>query len=277
MNANSDDPRLGQEACIPLAGGNASAAVVRIGDTVRRSPGSRHSGVARLLDHLAALDFDAAPKHLGRDASGREVLSFLRGQTRQPATFWNDLAAAEAAAQLLRRFHDASASLPHSAEHDWAYVWPDRTAHEVICHNDPSPFNIVFAEGMPRGLIDFDLAGPGPRLYDLGFLAYWVTPLDFSAPDMSAAAIDDLRSGSPRLHAICDAYDITNRGAFPSMVAIALDRLASPEMAARTMGDAAARRLESHGHFAHWRQSAIGFADHQDQLTRNLMSRVTSP
>ena len=277
MNDNPDDPPLGPEAGIPLAGGNASATVVRVGDTVRRTPGSRHSGVPRLLDHLAASDFDASPHHLGRDASGREVLSFLRGDTRQPATFWDDLAAAEAAARLLRRFHDASASLPHGADTDWASVWPYENAHEVICHNDPSPFNIVFAEGMPSGLIDFDLAGPGPRLYDLGFLAYWSTPLEFSAPDMSAAATDDLRAGSPRLHAICDAYDIANRGALPSMVAIALDRLASPDVAARTMGDEAARRLERHGHFAHWRQSAIGFADHQDQLTRNLMSRVTTP
>ena len=111
VNDNPDDPPLGPEAGIPLAGGNASATVVRVGDTVRRTPGSRHSGVPRLLDHLAASDFDASPHHLGRDAYGREVLSFLHGDTRQPATFWEDLAAAEAAARLLRRFHDAAASL----------------------------------------------------------------------------------------------------------------------------------------------------------------------
>ena len=30
-----------------------------------------------------------------------------------------------------------------------------------------------------RHLIDFDLAGPGPRLRDIAYAAYWLTPLSF--------------------------------------------------------------------------------------------------
>ena len=61
------------------------------------------------------------------------------------------------AAQLIRRFHDATADTELTS------------GQEVVCHNDLSPCNFVFRSGKPVAMIDFDNAAPGTRLHDLGY------------------------------------------------------------------------------------------------------------
>ena len=64
---------------VPLSGGRLTAGVVRVGDTVRRPTGPHSPFVHRLLRHLDAVGFEAAPRLLGVDEQGREVLSFIDG------------------------------------------------------------------------------------------------------------------------------------------------------------------------------------------------------
>jgi hypothetical protein len=64
---------------IPLNGGNMNSGVVRVGDTVRRPAGPWTSAVHALLDHLHAAGFHGAPRPLGLDGHGREVLTFISG------------------------------------------------------------------------------------------------------------------------------------------------------------------------------------------------------
>jgi aminoglycoside phosphotransferase (APT) family kinase protein len=68
---------------------------------------------------------------------------------------------------------------------------------ELVSHRDYALGNVVFRDGLPVALIDFDLARPTTRLYDI------VNALWFWAP---------LRSGDPRdrLPALADA-DIPHR------------------------------------------------------------------
>jgi hypothetical protein len=73
-----------------LDGGNTGGAV-RAGDTVRRAAGPWTPAVHALLGHLAATAFAGAPRPLGFDEQGREVLDFLQGETtgsRKPWPAW---------------------------------------------------------------------------------------------------------------------------------------------------------------------------------------------
>jgi hypothetical protein len=72
---------------IPLAGGNVSDGVVRVGDTVRRPAGPWTPAVHALLAHLHEVGFHAAPRPLGLDERGREVLEFVPGATVWPDRF----------------------------------------------------------------------------------------------------------------------------------------------------------------------------------------------
>src|SRR5438094_344586 len=67
----------------PLAGGNLNSAVVRVGDTVRRTSGPWTPAVHALLKHLASVSYPA-PRPKGIDEQGREVLSFVPGVAIHP-------------------------------------------------------------------------------------------------------------------------------------------------------------------------------------------------
>ena len=47
----------------------------------------------------------------------------------------------------------------------------------VVSHNDPNLDNIVFRDGRAVALIDFDLAGPGSRVWDIACAARLWAPL----------------------------------------------------------------------------------------------------
>ena len=73
-----------------LEGGNIGGAV-RAGNTVRRAAGPWTPAVHALLAHLADKGFTGAPRPLGFDAQGREVLTFLEGEPvggRKPRPMW---------------------------------------------------------------------------------------------------------------------------------------------------------------------------------------------
>jgi hypothetical protein len=156
-----------------LHGGTTNAGLVtRVGDTVRR-PLRPTSGATRaLLDHLEGAGFEAAPRHLGVDELGREVLSFIPGQAAiEPYPEWalTDEALVSVA-QLLRRYHDAVASFDPSG-HGWPHPLPDRFNQGLVSHNDPNLDNIIFRNGRAVALIDFDLAAPGSVAWDLACTA----------------------------------------------------------------------------------------------------------
>ena len=71
----------------PLSGGNMSSGVVRSGDTVRRPAGPWTPAVHALLAHLHDVGFRGAPRPLGIDERGREVLPFIPGTPAWPAQF----------------------------------------------------------------------------------------------------------------------------------------------------------------------------------------------
>jgi hypothetical protein len=65
---------------IPLTGGDVTEGVVRVGDTVRRPVGPHSPLVHALLAYLESVGFEGAPRFLGIDGAGREVLSYIDGE-----------------------------------------------------------------------------------------------------------------------------------------------------------------------------------------------------
>lgn len=153
---------------IILSGGHVNS-VVRVGDTVRRNGGGDRSLQHALFAHLAARGFDAAPRFLGHDEQGREILTYLPGHVPVGEGEFSDRQLADAA-RLLRAYHDATA--------DFAPV--RASGGEVMCHNDWTPANTIMNDGAPTGMIDFDTARPGTRLWDLTY-SVW-TWLDLGEP-----------------------------------------------------------------------------------------------
>lgn len=249
---------------IPLKGGNVNLGVVRVGNTVRR-PAAR-AAVAGFLAHLEQRGFTAAPKYLGRDAKGRDVLSFLPGNTDFPDDLWTHDRALIAATVMLRAMHDASVGFDHSG--DWTFTHPGPC--QVICHNDFAPYNFVFNDGLPTGVIDFDLAGPGPRLRDLAYFAYWMVPLSFSGGDMTPASQADVARNHHRLRLICATYGTDDMAGLIAMTSGVLHHMRDQDACARMVGDAAAKRLKDGGHFAHWAGEAMAFDAHKDGILKCL-------
>lgn len=170
-----------------LAGGNVNR-VVRIGGTVRRATGHWSANIHALLQHLHSEGFSGAPRFLGIDDAGREILTFVPGEVAGdrypdlPQYMWSDDALV-ALAVLLRNYHDATRGFRLlAARGSWQLSYPDVQQHEVICHNDATLYNVVFRNGLPVALIDFDMAGPGPRLWDIAYAAYNAVPLATFSP-----------------------------------------------------------------------------------------------
>jgi phosphotransferase family enzyme len=162
-----------------LAGGLTNAGLVtRVGDTVRRPLRPTSSATHALLGHLERVGFDGAPKFLGIDERGREVVSFIDGEAAiAPRPDWALTEEALASvAELLRRYHDAAASFD-AAGHRWGRPVPPAFRGDIVSHNDPNLDNVVFSDGRAVALIDFDLAGPGSAVWDVGCAARMWAPL----------------------------------------------------------------------------------------------------
>jgi Phosphotransferase enzyme family len=174
---------------VPLSGGRITKGVVRVGSTVRRPPQPNSELVRALLAHLAALQLEIAPRYLGTDQKGREMFSYLAGDVPAELDASFSDATLVTAAQLIRRFHDATADTELTS------------GQEVVCHNDLSPCNFVFRSGKPVAMIDFDNAAPGTRLHDLGYAVFLWLNLGTDGPD----AAEQTR----RIAIFCDAYGTT--------------------------------------------------------------------
>ena len=151
--------------------------VLRIGRTVRRPVHKNTAVVQALLEHVEKTGFGGAPRALGVDQQRREVVSYINGTAGHYPLKPYVLSESTLirVGLLLRRFHDATVgfSLPKHL------VWqsPARGTREVVCHGDAGPYNIIFQNGAPVALIDFERAMPGPRVWDVAFVVYRFAPL----------------------------------------------------------------------------------------------------
>ena len=189
---------------VRLAGGDMNV-VVRVGDTVRRP--AEPAGVRALLQWYERVGFAGAPRFLGEDEQGREVLSYVGGEPAfAPVPSSDDVVAA--VGRLLRNAHDAQAGFVPPAEPGWLGV-PRSRSPEVIGHNDLYWTNVVFLAGRPVALIDWEMAAPVSRALEVALAAtYWAgIRID---EQLLAWGIPLDRRGE-RLRILCDAYGLDAR------------------------------------------------------------------
>jgi hypothetical protein len=173
---------------VPLAGGDMNL-VVRVGDTVRRPP--EPPEVVELLQWYERVGFDGAPRFLGYDEQGREMLSFVAGEPAfAPVPSSDDVVAR--IGRLLRRAHDAQEGFA--------------PAGLVVGHCDLFWTNVILRDGLPAALIDWELARPVTRTLEIAMAAtYWAgIRIDEQLVEWGIP----LERRGERLRILCDAYGL---------------------------------------------------------------------
>ncbi len=181
------EPQRESQEELPLSGGRLTPGIVRVGNTVRRPPKDNAAFVHDLLLFLENQGFLFAPRFLGMDSRGREILSYLEGET------WPDSGSSlpddvlEQAARAIRNYHDATAGSPLAQ------------GYEIVAHHELGSHNTIFQGGHLVGFIDWDDAAPGTRLRDLANAVYHYV-------DVSHWANQEASVQARRIHLMCVAY-----------------------------------------------------------------------
>lgn len=178
--------------------GGVINAVVRVGDTVRRPAPERARFVADLLLHLERCGWPGAPRFLGYDEDGQQILTYIDGHVAWQAAQSPDVWSRESlirVTSLVRQFHDLTAGTRLAGN------------EEVACHNDLSLANTVYRpedDGLrPFAFLDWDLAAPGKRIHDVARVCWQYVGL---GPGRISA------SGAGHLMGVvCDAYELDDR------------------------------------------------------------------
>jgi hypothetical protein len=133
--------------------------------------------VHALLAYLRATGFEGAPRPLGIDEDGREVLSFISGTVPWPDRF--GLLASQQrlarAARLIREFHDAVTGFAAAAGARWQVLIPAEGEPEIIAHHDLAPL-----ESGDRPAIGVHLlgsGGTGNAAVGRGLCRAWLRPV----------------------------------------------------------------------------------------------------
>ncbi|OES46000.1 phosphotransferase [Domibacillus iocasae] len=248
-----------------LTGGNVSN-VYRSGDTVRRDLKEDSPKIHKLLKHLENKGFNCSPKFLGIDEKGREILSFIEGEAgNYPLKGYmlsNDVL--KEIAKMLRLYHEAVSDFPLLDEFKPVDNTPQKA--EVLCHNDFAIYNIIFNCEKPVGIIDFDVAGPGPKIWDIAYTLYTCLPLSRFYPAETEQEVHYVPY-DPSLHAslikkrltlFFEAYGEEMPRNFLEIVLLRLEGLCKTITRKANEGDLAFQKMIDEGHSAHY-QNEIKF------------------
>ncbi|MFV2196361.1 phosphotransferase [Nocardiopsis sp. LOL_012] len=249
------DGEVGREADEEvLEGGNVAEAVVRVGDTVRKPWRRSSPGVHSLLAHLEEHGYEGAPRALGRDGRGRQVLAYAPGT---PADRMAPMTERELyrLGGLIRALHDLAAAYEPPGEPAWEVAVASRRA-EIVCHHDLGPWNLV-RDGPRWTFIDWDGAGPGTRMGDLGYAAHGFVPLH-----AGGAPAEDAR----RLRALADGYgcDGAQRRELPDAIGHEVRGMYDLLVEGARTGRQPWARLHAEGHADHWGPAAAYVEEHRD-------------
>ena len=180
---------------VPLPGGNTTGAVL-IDGVIHKRASPWTPTVHALLRYLEEAGFAGAPRALGFDSSGREMLSYLPGETIGDRMPWPAWVSADSmlvqVGQWLRRLHDLTADFRPPTDERW-FIGGVMRPGLIVGHQDAAPYNAVVDGERLVGFYDWDIAGPSSREWDLAFsMLPWV-PL--ASPRRSAGRAGSIGCG----------------------------------------------------------------------------------
>ena len=190
---------------------------------MRRPTGPWTPTIHGYLHHLRAAGFTAAPEVLGIDQQGRESLRFIPGETLGdtidpdepkselatvrpwPSAMRSDRTLAEVG-RLYGELHRVARGFRPDAPKWREHELPMRD-DEIVCHGDAGPWNVVYRDGHPIGLIDWDGARPDRPVNELAWVAWHFVPLG-PEEHVRASGFTGSFDGAGRLQLLCDAYGL---------------------------------------------------------------------
>jgi hypothetical protein len=192
--------------------GRSGTKVWRSSRGVHRTTGPWTATVHAFLRHLEAVGLTGAPRVIGIDDAGREVLSFIEGDVLadpgwRPGrpTPWPGWAQSEDC------LIEASASFVPPDNAVWRqHTCPSLGGDEIVCHGDVGPHNTVYRGGVPVAFIDWDQVRPNHPLVEFGNAAWHFVPLGNDAyfGESGFEVLPDLAS---RLALFAREYGVVDR------------------------------------------------------------------
>ncbi|WP_017568799.1 phosphotransferase [Nocardiopsis halotolerans] len=225
-----------------LEGGNVADQVVRVGRTVRKPWRHSSRSVTLLLRYLRLRGYESSPSVLARDRRGRQTLGYVPGTMadRMAPMTEEEL---RRLGGIIRRLHDLTIEYRPDEEPVWEVPIPHER-EELVCHNDLAPWNLV-RDGDAWTFIDWDNAGPGTRMGDLGYAAHGFVPLHEGG---------DPEHDARRLRVLADGYgcDDDQRRELPDAVLQRVRGMYDLLVEGARTGRQPWARLHAEGHADHW-------------------------
>lgn len=185
-----------------------------------------------LLRHLHDRGTTGVPVPISLEHRFEEV-SYLPGASG--ADCWPHQATEDglrSAARLLRRLHDATVGwVPPD---DAVFGLPPAEPRDVVCHGDPGPWNMVWADGLAVGLYDWDFCHPGPRQEDVAYALEYLAPFRDDADALRWHGFREPPDRRARIRVFCEEYGISTAG----MVDAVIDGQRRTIEQVRTLADA---------------------------------------
>jgi thiamine kinase-like enzyme len=252
-----------------LTGGRST--IKRSDQTVIRPAGPWTPTVHALLLHLRKNGFIQAPQPFELRDDGTEVVSYLEGDVSNyplsPAA--RSETALHSAARMLRAYHDATKGFDGLTREDARWMLPASLPAEVICHGDFAPYNVVLQGETAVGLIDFDCAHPGPRVWDIAYALYRWSAFHHPETDGVFNMIGDQieRAGQ-----FCLSYgtDVLQDASFAGLMLDRLDAMMAFMQAQADAGNVTFQANIREGHLSVYQRDQSHIRTHAKQIDTAL-------
>ena len=172
---------------IPLTGGRITQGVVKKGNYVLRPCCANSNFVHEVLKWLEKKNVSASPRFIGIADDGREITSFLEGESPVNLGDFNDNQLFEAG-KIIKKLHTALSDFRGCSN------------NQTVCHNDLSPCNFMFKNGLPYAVFDWDAAEISDPLNDVAY-ACWMW-CDIGNDENTPAEV------GKKIKVILDAYQL---------------------------------------------------------------------